>query len=248
MTTDQELLRRVHREAKRRIRRRRAAASLVALVAIVGVSAAAAAVTGGGEPDKVETIAPDGTTTTVAPPTTSTSTTAPATTTTTSPAPPTTSTSTTAPPVTSSVPAPAPVRATNQVGGLKVAATATRDRSRPGRIELEIRIDDGHGSHPTGYVLWDGAAYTIWGDAATEDGSGDFPAWLFGECDEVMDDDPGTNLQPDPDAGTVARTVRFGHSYDAGAGTARIRLEVYTSLCSTDQESTPIELVVPIGP
>jgi hypothetical protein len=246
MTTDQELLQRVHREATRRIRRRRAATSAVVVMAIIGLSATAAAVTGGGEHDKVETIAPD-VTTTRAPSTTTTSTAPPATTSST--ATPTTTTptpTTTTPPVTTTAPAASPVTVTNQVGGLKVTVTASSDRSRPGRVELAIRVEDGHGSHPTGYVLWDGEAYTIWGDASTEDGTGDFPGWLFGECDEVMDDDPATNLRPDPAASVVSRTTRLSHEYGAGSGDVRIRLEVYTSLCSTDQESTPLELTVPI--
>ncbi|WP_421118274.1 hypothetical protein ACE2AJ_12775 [Aquihabitans daechungensis] len=245
MTTDEQLLERVHREAARRIRRRRAAASAAVVIAVIGLSAAAAAVTSRDPEHVVITTAPERTTTTatattstVVPSTSSTST---STTTST-----TSTTSTTVPPTTTTIAPIAPVTGSNQSGGLKATVTATQDRSRPGVVQLSIRVEDGHGGRPTGYVLWDQEAYTLWGDAGTEDGSGGFPGWLFSECDEVMDTDPATNLAPDPHATVLDRTTVLTHDYGSATGDTLIRVAIYTSLCSTDEESTPIELVVPI--
>ena len=247
MTTDEQLLSRVRSEAARRIRRRRAVLSVAAVAAIVGLSAAAMAATDRDGTDEVHTFGPDVTATTA---TTSTSaapsTTAPTTSTTTpttSTAP--TTTSTTIPPTTT-LPPIAPVTVVNQTGGIKATVTASQDRSRPGQVELTIRVEDGHGGSPTGYVLWDQAAYTMWGQAGQEEGVGDFPAWLFGECDEVMDEDPETNLGPDPAATAIDRTTVLRHDYGSLTGVTQIRVEVYTSLCSTDEESTPVEIIVPL--
>jgi len=242
MTTDEQLLERVHREAARRIRRRRGALSAAVVLAVICVSAAAAAVTTRDSGDVVITTSPDVTTSMV-----TTSTSVPETSTTSSTSTSTTtSTTTTTLPTTTTIPPIAPVTGSNQTGGVKATVTASQDRSRPGVLQLAIRVEDGHGGRPTGYVLWDQDAYTLWGDGGIEDGSGDFPGWLFGECEEVMDTDPSTNLGPDPTATTIDRTTVVTHDYGSLRGDTRIRVAVYTSLCSTDEESTPVELVVPI--
>jgi hypothetical protein len=243
MTTDDELLAHVHREARRRIRRRRLAVSAASVILVVGgISAAAVAFDGESDVHHVVTTNPQDETTlppsTTAPPVTSI-TTAPPATTTTAPAPVETTTSTAPPTTTTTLPPIAPVTVTRQVGGLRVVVTATQDRSRPGHVDLRVTMLDGHGSIPTGS--------TTWGPGSIGEAFGDAADYMGSECDDVMDDDPTTNLEPDRNAGDVDRTFTLSHDYGTITGDITISTFAITSICTTDEEHLSIDIVVPLG-
>lgn len=251
MTADDDLLARVHQEAARRIRRRhRLAVGAAAAIVILGASAAAAGVATHDDSSKVVTTSPE-TTTTDPPPTTTeppaATSTAPATTTappaTTTTATPTTTTTTTAPPTTTTTAPPAPtvVIRVGRSGDLTATATATVDPARPGFVTITVRISDPYGSQPWGAVEW------AQGDVGEAFGDSAWVQYYPTSCDELIDDDPTTNLEPDRAAGPVDRTFTVTHDYGPSSGTAAITVSAVTSFCTTDSVQVRIDLPVPLG-
>lgn len=258
MRSDDELLSHIrHQAGIRRQRRQRAlvGAGAAAIVLILGAGALAAG-TGddGGEVLDTDragttttTAAVDPTTTTAPTPTTEaeTTTTAP---TTTAPAPtvpeqpPTTATeapTTTAPPPPTVPPAgPETVSQTDVGDGITMTVTATQDPSRPGWVDLTVRITAEHGSGASGSVTWE--------EGAAPEHFGPWAAHQPTSCDELVDDDPTTDTRPDPGAGPVDDTFTFTHRYDGGARSVALVVDGYVSFCTTDfapaYVSLPVEL------
>ncbi len=247
MRSDDELLSHIRQQTGiRRQRRQRATvgAAAAAVVLLLGIGALAA--TGGGDSEGVTADGPGSTSTTTEAPSTSTSTTSSTTTTsttstTTTTAPVETTTSTTeAAPTTTTQPPIAPVTGTATRVGLELTATATQDRTRPGWVEVAVRIVDDHGSTPSGGIQW------LRGESTPEY----FGAWapyMPTSCDDLIDDDPTTDTRPDDGAGPMDQTFTFSHQYDRTNGVVTINVDVMTSFCTTDSEAVALDLVVPLG-
>jgi hypothetical protein len=224
MRSDDDLLAHVRREAGRRRRRRQAAAGALAAVVAIGLGSVAVAQLGDDGPSRVVSV--DAPTTTAAPTTTehpATTEVPPTTSTTelptTSAAP--TTTSTMAPTTTTTLPPIEPVTRVVANGGLTVTFTARQDRSAPGVVDLEIRVQAARGSAPGGSVTWrDGEASEPFG--ASVDGPMD--------CQEAID---GVPLDPDPAAGPLDQTLRLRHDYGA-TGPVRLFVLGSVSFCTAD--------------
>lgn len=258
MRSDDELLGHIRQQAGiRRVRRQRlvAAGATAAVVGLLGIGAVAATA-GTGASDQVQAGEGDPTTsttdatstTTEAPPTTvgPTSTEVTTTTSTTAPpvdttAPPPAPTTTEAAPPPTTAPAPiAPVSETAVSDDLVLTATATQDRARPGWVEVTVHVTAGHGSGPSGGVQW------TYGEGEPEY-YGVWAPYLPTSCDEQIDDDPETQIEPDPSAGPVDETFTFAHQYGTDLGRVAIGVDVMTSFCTTDWASAAVVLEVDLA-
>jgi hypothetical protein len=126
-------------------------------------------------------------------------------------------------------------------GDLTAIVTATMDPARPGFVTVTVRLKDPYGSQPWGAVEWEpGSVGEAFGDSAWVD-------YYPTSCDDLIDDDPTTNLEPDPSAAPLDRTFTVTHDYGRTSGSAVLTVTAVTSFCTTDNNQTRIDVTIPLG-